>query len=85
MMDGWDGMGVAGWFLMTVFWVALIAAIVWALANLFPGRGAGEPTSVERSERPEEILDQRLARGEIDASTYDELRTKLRAARAERV
>jgi putative membrane protein len=85
MMDGWDGIGVAGWLLMTVFWVALIAAIVWALANLFPGRNAGEPRSGDRSERPEEILDQRLARGEIDASTYDELRTKLRAARAERV
>jgi len=85
MMDGWDGMGVAGWFLMTVFWVALIAAIVWAVANLFPGRGASEPTSAERSERPEEILDRRLARGEIDSPTYDELRSKLRAARAERV
>jgi len=85
MMDGWDGMGVAGWFVMTVFWVALIAAIIWAVANLFPGRSASEPTAVERSERPEDILDQRLARGEIDSSTYDELRTKLRAARAERV
>ena len=85
MMDGWDGVGVAGWFLMTVFWVALIAAIVWAVANLFPGRGSYEPTSAERPERPEEILDRRLARGEIDSSTYDELRTKLRAARAERV
>ena len=85
MMDGWDGMGGAGWFLMTVFWVALIAAIVWAVANLFPGRGASEPTSAERSERPDEILDRRLARGEIDSSTYDELRSKLRAARAERV
>jgi len=85
MMDGWDGMGVAGWFLMTVFWVALIAAIIWAVGNLFPGRNSGEPTSVGRSERPEEILDQRLARGEIDSSTYDELRTKLRTARAERM
>ncbi len=85
MMDGWDGMGVAGWFLMTVFWVALIAAIVWAVANLFPGRGSSEPTSAERPERPDEILDRRLARGEIDSSTYDELRSKLRAARAERV
>jgi len=85
MMDGWDGMGVAGWFAMTVFWVALIAAIVWSLANLFPGRNSGEPTNGERSERPEDILDRRLARGEIDSSTYDELRTKLRVARAERV
>ena len=83
MMDGFDGMGVAGWFLMTVFWVVLLAAVVWAVANLFPARGtsdAGGPT-----ERPEEILDRRLARGEIDPAAYDELRGKLRGARAERV
>ena len=83
MMDGWDGgMGVAGWFLMTVFWVALIAAIVWAVAHLFPSRGTGDAAGPER---PEEILDRRLARGEIDTATYDELRKKMRAARAERV
>lgn len=85
MMDGWGGMGVTGWFLMTAFWVLLIAAIIWAVANLFPGRGTSVPTSADRSERPEEILDRRLASGEIDAATYDALRTKLRAARAERV
>lgn len=82
MMDGWDGMGVAGWFLMTVLWVALIAAIIWAVASLFPSRGPGGPASAER---PEEILDRRFACGEIDVVTYDELRAKLRAARAERV
>lgn len=82
MMDGWDGMGVAGWFLMTLLWIALIAAIVWALASLFPSRGATDSSSPER---PEEILDRRLARGEIDPATYDELRSKMRAARAERV
>jgi len=82
MMDGWDGMGVAGWFLMTVLWVVLIAAVVWAVANLFPARGPREEAGAER---PEEILDRRLARGEIDPATYDELRARMRAARAERV
>src|SRR3972149_3487740 len=57
MMDGWDGIGVAGWFLMTVFWVALLAAVVWAIANLFPGRISGEPAPDARSERPAGILD----------------------------
>jgi putative membrane protein len=83
MMDGWDGgMGAAGWIVMMLFWVGLVAVIVWAVANLFPsraGRAGGVP------ERPEEILDKRLARGEIDPQTYDELRAKLRVARAERV
>lgn len=82
MMD-WDGgMGAGSWLLMTVFWGLLIVGVVWALANLFPGRGSSRD---DVSERPEEILDRRLVRGEIDPATYDELRAKLTAARAERV
>ena len=84
MMGDWDGgMGGAGWLLMTVFWVVLLAAVVWAVANLFPARRDG--SSAVLPERPEDVLDRRLARGEIDPATYDELRGKLRAARAERV
>lgn len=64
---------------MTVFWVGLIAAIVWAGARLF-----ARPGPVDRfsgaGERPGEILERRLASGEIDADTYDALREKLRAA-----
>ncbi len=83
MMDSWDGgMGVTGWLLMTVLWVALIAGIVWAVGNLLPSRRDG---STVAPERPEDVLDRRLAAGEIDAATYDELRSKLRAARSERV
>jgi putative membrane protein len=83
MMGDWDGgMSVAGWLLMTVFWVVLLAAVVWAVASLFPARRDG---SAVLPERPEDVLDRRLAHGEIDAATYDELRGKLRAARAERV
>lgn len=85
MMDGWydGGMGVAGWLLMTLFWVALIAVIVWAVANLFPAR-AGREEPFAFAERPEDILDRRLAHGELDQTAYDELRARLRAARTER-
>lgn len=81
MMDGWyDGMGAGGWILMSLFWVGLIAAIVWAGARLF-----ARPGPVDRldaaGERPEEILERRLALGEIDVETYEALREKLRAAR----
>lgn len=85
MMDDWYGgdMGVGGWLLMTLVWVALLGVIAWAAASLFPGRsGRADATPPER---PEQILDARLARGEIDAQTYDALRAKLRTARAERV
>ena len=83
MMDNWDGgMSVSGWLLMTILWVALVAGIVGAVGNLFPSR---RDSSTGAPERPEEILDRRLAAGEIDTAAYDELRSKLRAARAERV
>lgn len=84
MMDGdWGGMGGAGWVLMTILWVVLLAAVVWALASLFPARVRRDAEAVP--ERPEEILDRRLARGEIDQATYEQLRATLRGARAERV
>lgn len=84
MMNWSGGMGATGWVLMSVLWVILIAAIVWGLAALF-GRGDRSVGGVAISERPEEILDRRLASGDIDTETYEALRTKLRAAHAQRV
>jgi putative membrane protein len=78
MMNHWyDSMGAGDWLVMSVLWVALIALIVWAIAHLFPQRGRD---SADLAERPEEILDRRLASGEIDAGTYDTLRGKLHEA-----
>lgn len=79
MMDGWyDGMNGGWWILMIVFWVGLVAAIIWAGVRL-----SARPGPVDRSagadERPGEILERRLASGEIDAETYEALREKLRA------
>ena len=83
MMNGWyDSMGAGGWLLMSVFWVGLIALIVWAVMSLFP---RGERVENDLAERPEEILDRRLASGEIDADTYDALRGKLHEAHPGRV
>jgi len=77
-MNNWNsGMGAGGWLLMSVFLVVLIALIVWAVANLFPRVGRN---SNGLAERPEEILERRLASGEIDDATYDTLRGKLREA-----
>ena len=79
MMDGWDsGMGVAGWTLMSIFWIALVALIGFAIVRLFPAKGEGA-SSEERSDRrsPERVLDERLARGEIDVETYERLRETL--------
>ncbi len=84
MMNWSGGMSATGWVLMSVLWVVLIVVIVWALAALLGrnGRIGGEASI---SERPDEILDRRFASGEIDAQTYDALRTKLREAHAQRL
>lgn len=60
----------AGWgwmmILMPLLWVGLIAVIVWAVVR-FAGQPAG---STPPRETPQEILDRRLATGEIDLDTY---------------
>ena len=85
MMNGInDGMGAGGWVLMSVFWVALVAAIVWAAAAL-SSRTARAGTAVGVLDPPEDVLDWRLASGEIDVDTYEVLRGRLRDSRSGRV
>lgn len=79
-MNGWDnGMGAGGWILMILVWVALIVLIAWAIGRLFPLRAATESRD-ETTETPDEILDRRLARGEIDTEEYARLRDAMISA-----
>ena len=76
MFDGYHyGMGAGGWLLMAIFWIALLAIIVWAIVRLVPARREErrEPLELE----PLEILDRRLARGEIDPDEYQQVRSTL--------
>ena len=91
-MFGGLGMGAGGWVLMMLFWVALLAVIVWAIARVVssrpddvrePRRSADELPPP--AEAPQEILDRRLASGEIDVETYEELRSKLSSPPAVKV
>jgi putative membrane protein len=71
MFNGY-GMGAAGWLLMALFWIALVALAVLAVMRMFPRT---EPR--ERAEEPREILKRRLASGEIDVDTYEQLSAKV--------
>ena len=62
---------------MALFWIALIALVVFAVVRLFPGRSATAPEPPERREEPREILKRRLASGEIDVETFEQLSSKL--------
>ncbi len=80
-MMGWYGGGMAlwGWLFMGVFWVALLVLIVWLVVRLLPS--GGPRTTGPAVETPEDILDRRFARGEIDEQTYTAQRAALAAHR----
>jgi putative membrane protein len=79
MMSGWDnGLGTGGWVLMILAWLALLGLVVWAISRLLPTRPGGDSPE-HTAETPEEILDRRLARGEIDTDEYTRLREALTA------
>jgi putative membrane protein len=82
-MMGWygGGMGLAAWLFMGLFWVALLALILWLVVRLLPARDRLAPSGYDS---PEEILDRRFARGEIDEPTYTAQRAALANNRGQR-
>lgn len=88
-MMGWYGSGMGGgaWLLMGLFWFALVALIIFLVIRLLPDTsGAERPPSqhLPASETPLEILDKRLARGELDLETYKAQRAALIESSGER-
>ena len=82
---GWDGWGWGGWvmmvLLMALFWGAVVVGIV-ALVRY--GRERREPPPPSEQPRPPsalDVLDERFARGEIDAEEYTRRRDLLRTGR----
>lgn len=87
MMDWYDG-GASStapimWMMMGLFWLGLIALIVFLVIRLLPGSGTAQAaptalqTPVATAEPPEQILDRLFALGEIDEQTYRTRRTAL--------
>ena len=80
-MMGWYGGEMGGplaGLAIIVFWVVMFALIVWAVGRLLPG-SSGEMTAAS-SESAVEILDRRLANGEIDMHEWQVQRSALMAA-----
>lgn len=81
MMNGWyhDGGGWGGWLVMTLAMVVFWALVVVAVVVLF--RRSEPPGSYARSPQPVDplaILDERLARGDIDLDDYHARRIAMR-------
>jgi len=80
---GMGGFGMGGMIGMVVFSLVLIALVVWAVSRLLPGRQARHSHSEPGQETPDETLDRRFARGEVDLETYQVQRAALASARGE--
>ncbi len=71
-----------------LLWIALLGILVWAVLRWFerrtsrspsqaPGTSLGGPSAMD-------ILRQRYARGEIDATTFEQMRERLQASDSSR-
>lgn len=81
MMDWYDGdVGWTAWLTMTammlVFWGLVVVVVIVVARSLGSDRGERSDPSAPRD--PLQILDERLARGEIDEAEYRERREVLR-------
>lgn len=78
MWDGFQGMGSwmgFGSIWMILFWVAIIALVVWGIKALTT-RGDSGPTAAARRD-PLDIAKERFAKGEISKEEFEQLKKDL--------
>jgi putative membrane protein len=77
-----NGIGSLGWLGMGVFWLLLLGLIVWLVMRLLPGTTGR--TSHPTGDSAAEILDRRMASGEIDVSEWQAHRGALQGTQDNR-
>ncbi|MGZ8785678.1 MAG: SHOCT domain-containing protein [Acidimicrobiia bacterium] len=70
MMWNWGAGGWLGGLAMLLFWVGAVVLIVWAVRGLSAKQSPGGRSALD-------ILEERFARGEIDAAEFSERRREL--------
>jgi putative membrane protein len=82
MMHWDDGAGWSWWWMlpMTLFTLAIIGAAIWGAVTV--ARSTMSRPHTEYRPTAEDILDERFARGEIEASEYHDRMDALRGARS---
>jgi len=71
MMYGLTGWWLIGMGMMVFFWVAIILLVIWVVRSLFPREmRSGHDQALE-------TLQQRYAKGEINAAEYEQARARL--------
>ena len=82
-MMGWygHGMGQLGWLGTSMFWLILLALIVWLVVRLLPSSDGGTRNT---GESPLEVFDRRLPSGRIDLKAGQPQRVALLSAMGDR-
>jgi putative membrane protein len=73
------GMGGGGWLVMTLVMIAFWSLVVFAIAAIFRGTRSDVTSAGTARRDADQILDERLARGEIDGEEYRSRKAALRA------
>ncbi len=73
---GWSWAGALLMALSMLFWAGLLAFILWAIVRAFQAHDTQQPGGHPQPSAID-LLQQRYARGEIDAKTYDEMLSRL--------
>jgi putative membrane protein len=81
-MFGCTGMSALWLLASSVFWLGIIALVIWAVVRLFPTRAQyanRAPSSFYDAEMddPLDILERRFARGEISREEFEQARQAL--------
>ena len=77
-MMGWygsGGMGSLGWLGIGAFWLILLGLIVWLVVRLLPDNGSRPARGTGDSAL--DILDRRLANGQLDLPSWQAQRAAL--------
>jgi uncharacterized membrane protein len=77
-----NGMGSLGWLGMGVAGLLLLGLIIWLIVWLLPSSTG--PTSRPTADSAAEILDRRMASGEIDMPAWQEQRAALQGTQDSR-
>ena len=72
--DGWNWWT---WVMMSLGMVAFWGLVIWGIVALVRGGSSGSQQAEEETSRPLDILQRRLARGEISVEEYEDLRHAL--------
>jgi len=82
-----NGWGVGGWLLMFLMMIVFWGAVVWIVVTFVRQRdhhhhdgSAGVSPATAPFPDPFKILDERLAKGDIDVEEYEKRRTALRSS-----